>query len=376
MVQVLLVKGLDVVPRVLVQDTVRGEKGRAVVGNDAVHCEAAGQASHAAERGLKRLLEVVGVVVLEDLDHGHPGAGLVVHLRLAAESQDLLLLVHPVDHVRDAHGVHSRVGVDSHQEPDHVRLQVQVNHRPLYRRVKLGELPPVVDAVVVPHHDELGVPLAAIARLGRRRGLLGEAALDNRDVLEELVPLLEDAVVDAGAILRVDDADAVVLECVVLELIDVETKDVREMLRRGHVLAVTSNETVSDHEKDLVLVRIGRIQHTLDRLTKLIVTLIITGHHDHYRAHDVLLRVGPVTGTDVDHTRKELHDHEQRHEHKHAVHHNIQGGAERVVLVVEQAVVEHFLEARDVLGRTEERLVQLGGVPAEGVHDDPVQGRR
>ncbi|EJK75683.1 hypothetical protein THAOC_02592 [Thalassiosira oceanica] len=68
-------------------------------------------------------------------------------------------------------------------------------------------------------------------------------------------------------------------------------------------------------------------------------------------------------------------DHEQRHEHKHAVHHNIQGGAERVVLVVEQAVVEHFLEARDVLGRTEERLVQLGGVPAEGVHDDPKERR-
>mmetsp|Transcript_12895 Transcript_12895/g.28004 ORF Transcript_12895/g.28004 Transcript_12895/m.28004 type:complete len:215 (-) Transcript_12895:555-1199(-) len=38
-------------------------------------------------------------------------------------------------------------------------------------------------------------------------------------------------------------------------------------------------------------------------------------------------------------------------------------------------MIEHFFQARNILGRTEQRLVQIGGVPSQRVHNDLVQSR-
>mmetsp|Transcript_33847 Transcript_33847/g.73231 ORF Transcript_33847/g.73231 Transcript_33847/m.73231 type:complete len:249 (-) Transcript_33847:1843-2589(-) len=248
MVQILLVQRLDIIPRVLVQDPISRQQRRAIVGDDAIHGETPGQTRDAPERSLERLLQVMGVVILEHLNHGHPRAGLVVHLRLSTKRQHLLLLVHSVHHVRDGHGIHAGVGIDGHQESHHVRLQIQIHHGTLYRRVELSQLPPVVDAIVVPHNDQLGVALTAIPRLRGRLGLLGQTHLRDGDVLEELVSLLQYAVVDPRAILGVQHADAVVLEGVVLELVDVESQNVRQVIGRAHVLAVPRDQAVGHHE--------------------------------------------------------------------------------------------------------------------------------
>ena len=45
--------------------------------------ETAGEARHAPERRLKRLLHVMIRVVLEDLNHSNPALRFVLHLRLA-----------------------------------------------------------------------------------------------------------------------------------------------------------------------------------------------------------------------------------------------------------------------------------------------------
>ena len=127
----------------------------------------------------------------------------------------------------DGHGVYPGVGVDGHQETHHVGLQVEIDHRALYRRIELGELPAVVYAIEVPDRDQLRIPLTAISGLGARGGLGGEAALHDDDVLQELVTLLEYAVIHPRAVLRVRDPDAFVFEGIVLEFVDVETQYIR-----------------------------------------------------------------------------------------------------------------------------------------------------
>mmetsp|Transcript_24210 Transcript_24210/g.49668 ORF Transcript_24210/g.49668 Transcript_24210/m.49668 type:complete len:232 (+) Transcript_24210:273-968(+) len=229
------------------------------------------------------------VIILENLNHSHPRTGLVVHLGLATEGKDLLLLVHSIHHVRDGHGVHPSIGIDGHQETDHVGLQVQIHHGTLHGRVQLGQLTAVVDAVVVPHGDELRITLTTVTRLGGRRSFGRKTALHHNDVLQELVALLEDAVIHSGAVLGMSNSDTIVLERVIFELVDVKSQNVGQVLWGRQVLAVTSHEAIGHHEQHLVLVGVGGVQYGLDRFTQLVVSLVITRDHDHHGTPHVLL---------------------------------------------------------------------------------------
>mmetsp|Transcript_31476 Transcript_31476/g.66658 ORF Transcript_31476/g.66658 Transcript_31476/m.66658 type:complete len:579 (-) Transcript_31476:1153-2889(-) len=80
-----------------------------------------------------------------------------------------------------------------------------------------------------------------------------------------------------------------------------------------------------------------------------------------------------MTGTDVNHGGDELDDHQRGHEHEHAVHHDVERVTERVEFIVEQSGVEHFFQTRNVLRGSEERLVEIGGIPPQRIHDDLVQ---
>mmetsp|Transcript_20501 Transcript_20501/g.42019 ORF Transcript_20501/g.42019 Transcript_20501/m.42019 type:complete len:736 (-) Transcript_20501:47-2254(-) len=315
------------------------------------------------------------VIILENLNHSHPRTGLVVHLGLATEGKDLLLLVHSIHHVRDGHGVHPSIGIDGHQETDHVGLQVQIHHGTLHGGVQLGQLTAVVDAVVVPHGDELRITLTTVTGLGGRRGFGRKTALHHNDVLQELVALLEDAVIHSGAVLGVGDSDTIVLERVVFELVDVKSQNVGQVLWGRQVLSVTSHEAIGHHEQHLVLVGVGGVQHGLDRFAQLVVSLVITRDHDHHGTPHVLLGVRPIPRTYINHRRQKLNDHQSGHRYKHCIHHDIEDVAERVELVVQQTNVELLFQTIDVLRGTKQSFVQIGGVGIQRVHDDLVQSR-
>mmetsp|Transcript_9364 Transcript_9364/g.15274 ORF Transcript_9364/g.15274 Transcript_9364/m.15274 type:complete len:206 (+) Transcript_9364:196-813(+) len=200
------------------------------------------------------------------------------------------------------HGIHTSIGINSHEKPHHIRLQVQIDHGTLNRTIELGEFPPIVNAIVVSNGNQLGIALTTIPRLGRGGGLGRKTHLGNDNVLEELVSLLQNTMINSCAVLGVGDSDTVVLEGIILELINVESQNVGEMFGGGHVLAVARHQTVGHHEQNLVLVGIRGVQHGLDGLAQFVISLVVTGHHDHDGGTDVFFGVGPITGTDVDHT--------------------------------------------------------------------------
>ena len=87
--------------------------------------------------------------------------------------------------------------------------------------------------------------------------------------------------------------------------------------------------------------------------TQFVVPLVVTGHHDHDGGTHIPLGVRAIARTYVHHGGEELYDHQQGDKYQHAAHHYVEGVAERVELVVQQADVEHLLEAHDVLLRSE-----------------------
>ena len=109
----------------------------------------------------------MGVVVLKDLDHCHPRARLVVDLGLSTKSEHLLFLIHTVHHMSDGHGIHASIGIDGHEEANHVCLKIEIHHGTLDGRIKFRQLTSVVNAVEVSNGDELRVTLTTISRLGR-----------------------------------------------------------------------------------------------------------------------------------------------------------------------------------------------------------------
>mmetsp|Transcript_6062 Transcript_6062/g.10044 ORF Transcript_6062/g.10044 Transcript_6062/m.10044 type:complete len:256 (-) Transcript_6062:195-962(-) len=239
MIKILLVQGLDVVTRIFIENRISREQWGPIVGNDAVHGEAAGQTRDASERSLERLFQVMGVVVFEYLNHGNPTGGLVIHLGLPTQCQYLLFLIHRVDHVRQTHRIHPGIGINCHEEAHHVRLQIQINHGTLDCTIKLSKFPPIVDAIVVANRDELRITLTTISRLGAGGGLGGETHLGNDDVLQKLVSLLQYPMIDPCAVLGVRHTNTIVLERVVLEVVDVKSQNVGQMLRSRHVFSIS-----------------------------------------------------------------------------------------------------------------------------------------
>mmetsp|Transcript_17164 Transcript_17164/g.31111 ORF Transcript_17164/g.31111 Transcript_17164/m.31111 type:complete len:238 (+) Transcript_17164:196-909(+) len=233
------------------------------------------------------------------------------------------------------HGIHTSIGINSHEKPHHIRLQVQIDHGTLNRTIELGEFPPIVNAIVVSNGNQLGIALTTIPRLGRGGGLGRKTHLGNDNVLEELVSLLQNTMINSCAVLGVGDSDTVVLEGIILELINVESQNVGEMFGGGHVLAVARHQTVGHHEQHLVLIGIRRVQHTLNSLAQFVIALVVTRHHDHHGAHDILLGIRSMAGTYVNHGGDELNDHERGDEDEHDVHHDVEGGAKRVEFIVQ-----------------------------------------
>mmetsp|Transcript_27667 Transcript_27667/g.41262 ORF Transcript_27667/g.41262 Transcript_27667/m.41262 type:complete len:220 (+) Transcript_27667:1216-1875(+) len=219
--------------------------------------------------------------------------------------------------MRDRHCIHASISINGHKEADHVSLKIQINHSTLDGRVKLSQLTTVVNAVVIPHDNQLRITLTTVTRLSRGCGLSGETTFNNDNVLEELVPLLEDSMIHTGAILGMDNTNTIVFKRVVFELINIEPKNVSKMFGGRHVLSITCHHPICHHKQNLVLVWVGSVQNRLDRFTQLIITLIITRHHNHHRTPYILFCVSSVARTNVYHGCEELNDHQESHETKH-----------------------------------------------------------
>lgn len=270
--QVLLVQRVDDVLGVVLDDVRVGEDGDPVVlaalGRlDAVHTEAAGQTGDTTEDGFERLALVVGNEVLEDLDHGDPRVRLVCDLRLTAETHDLRILDHSADHVRQRIREDLGIGVD------HECNFVEV-------RRNASDFPDTVEHLVlqfshtlVEHHllqerheDDLRVALATVTGLSER-SLLGSTAFDDDHHRNALLPLDGDD--RLGAVIvetRVDLSHVVTLaarsDSHVGERLDILRSD-GVVLHHGETdfrcrqsLALTLNQTVTDHEDELVTVRV------------------------------------------------------------------------------------------------------------------------
>lgn len=60
-------------------------------------------------------------VVLEHLNHRHPALRFVVHLSLAAQGKNLIVLVHAIGHVRDGFAINTGIRIDCHEISDFVQ---------------------------------------------------------------------------------------------------------------------------------------------------------------------------------------------------------------------------------------------------------------
>lgn len=87
--QVLFMKRIDVRFRVLLDDAIGNDDGPALVGSsDAVERETTGQTGDGAKQTLEGLAQMMGDIVLVNLDHSPPGAFLVFKFGFTADTDD------------------------------------------------------------------------------------------------------------------------------------------------------------------------------------------------------------------------------------------------------------------------------------------------
>ena len=127
----------------------------------------------------------------------------------------------------------------------------------MYCQVELGQLPSVVDVIAVPHDDQLGVVITALPQLCGCLSLHGQTHLCNGNEFEECV-----SIVHPHTILGVQHADTVVLKGIILELVNVESQDVCQVIWSAHVLAGPCDQPVGHHEQHLVLSKAGNLENS------------------------------------------------------------------------------------------------------------------
>mmetsp|Transcript_14108 Transcript_14108/g.30654 ORF Transcript_14108/g.30654 Transcript_14108/m.30654 type:complete len:425 (-) Transcript_14108:1019-2293(-) len=147
------------------------------------------------------------------------------------------------------------------------------------------------------------------------------------------------------------------------------------MLGGGHLLPRSRDDAIGDDENDLVLFRVRRVRHRVDRLYELLPSLVVARDHDDDLVLRVLVRIRARSLGDVHQGTKHLGDHDERHKAEEEVHDDVEDEADDVETCVDDAHVEELVHAPENIVVGVHAQEELGCVLVQLVDDQIVQRR-